>query len=162
MTCWITHPTKTICQQNCHYANELEKRYHNSYSKTKSYTLGDKIWLNIKYIKTKQNCKLKAKLFGLFWILHLVKKQVYKLEQPKRQTIDRVFYESLLEQNGTKKRLMNKTTSQLEFESNNKGKKYNMKAICESVIYYQISKNRHLPGLYYFMSWKDFPEKEKT
>lgn len=41
----------------------------------------DKIWLNGKYIKTKnQNCKLEAKFFGFFKVLYLVKNQAYKLK----------------------------------------------------------------------------------
>lgn len=44
-----------------------------------SYASGNKIWLNSKYIKTKQNFKLKAKFFGLFQVVYLVEKQVYKL-----------------------------------------------------------------------------------
>lgn len=41
-------------------------------------------WLNSKYIKIKQNCKLETKFFRFFWILHLVEKQIYKLELSKR------------------------------------------------------------------------------
>ena len=38
----------------------------------------------MKYIKTKQNQKLKIKFFELFQIFHLVKKQVYKLKVFKK------------------------------------------------------------------------------
>ena len=48
----------TICQENFHHAQELQKQAHNKSVKPKSYTSGDKIWLNSKYIKTKQNRKL--------------------------------------------------------------------------------------------------------
>ena len=68
----------------CHHAQELQKRAHNKGVKPKSYTPGDQIWLNKKYINTKQNRKLKAKFFGSFWVLHLVGKQAYKIELPKK------------------------------------------------------------------------------
>lgn len=68
----------TFCKKNLQYAKNLQKQYHDKATKPKSYVLGDKIWLNSKYIKTKQNCKLEAKSFDFFRILHLVKKQSYK------------------------------------------------------------------------------------
>ena len=61
-----------------------------------------KVWLNIKYIKTKHNQKLEAKLFGPFRGLHPVRKQAYKLEFPKKWRIYDVFHVSLLEQDITK------------------------------------------------------------
>ena len=41
--------------ENLYHAQELQKRAHNKVMKPKSYTLGDKVWFNSKYIKTKQN-----------------------------------------------------------------------------------------------------------
>ena len=69
-----------VCQKNLYHAQELQKRAHNKGVKPKSYTFGDKVRLNSKYIKTKQNQKLKAKFFGLFQVLNLIGKQAYKLE----------------------------------------------------------------------------------
>ena len=63
-----------ICQQNLLHAQKLQKRVHNKSVKPQSYTPGEKIWLNSKYIETKQNQKLEAKFFGPFQILHPVKK----------------------------------------------------------------------------------------
>ena len=63
-----------ICQQNLFHAQELQKRAHDKNVKPRSYALGEKVWLNSKYIKTKRNQKLEAKFFGLFWILHPVGK----------------------------------------------------------------------------------------
>ena len=48
----------TIYIENHQYTQELQKRYHNKHAKLRSYALGKKVWLNRKYIKTKQNCKL--------------------------------------------------------------------------------------------------------
>ena len=56
----------TVCRENFHYGQELQKQTHNKGVMSKSYAPSKKVWLNSKYIKTKQNWKLKAKFFGLF------------------------------------------------------------------------------------------------
>ena len=56
------------------------KRAHDKGVKPWGYTTEEKVWLNSKYIKTKQNQKLKAKLFDFFRILHPVGKQSYKID----------------------------------------------------------------------------------
>ena len=63
-----------VCQENVYYAQEFQKRAHDKCVKPRSYALGDKVLLNSKYIKTKQNQKLKAKFFGPFWDLHPIGK----------------------------------------------------------------------------------------
>ena len=70
-----------ICQQNQLHAQKLQKKAHDKGVKPQSYVLGEKVWLNIKYIKTKRNRKLEAKFFGPFQILHPVRKQAYKLDR---------------------------------------------------------------------------------
>ena len=72
------------CQQNFYYTQEFQKQAHDKSVKPQSYAPGDKVWLSSKHIKTKQNCKLEAKFLGLFQLLHLVGKQVYKLKLPKK------------------------------------------------------------------------------
>ena len=74
----------TVCQENLHHAQKLQKRAHNKGVKPRSYASGDKIWLNTKCLKTKHNEKLEAKFFGPFQVLHPVGKQVYKLELPRK------------------------------------------------------------------------------
>ena len=74
----------SICCKNFHYAQELQKRVYNKNTKPISYVLNDKVCLNSKYIKTKQNRKLEAKFFGFFRVLHLIDNKVYKLELPKK------------------------------------------------------------------------------
>ena len=64
----------TICRQNLHYAQKLQKRGNNKGVKPQSYVPGEKIWLSSKDLKNKQNHKLEAKFFNLFWVLHLVGK----------------------------------------------------------------------------------------
>ena len=74
----------TVYQENLYYTQKLEKQAHNKGVNPKSYTPRDKVWLNSKYLKTKQNRKLKGKFFGLFQVLYLVEKQAYKLKLPKK------------------------------------------------------------------------------
>ncbi len=68
-----------ICYQNLLYTQELQTRAHNKGIKSCSYTPSKKIWLNSKYIKTKQNQKFENKFFGPFQVFYIIKKQVYKL-----------------------------------------------------------------------------------
>ena len=73
-----------VCRENLHHTQKLQKRAHNKSVKPNSYALGDKVWLNSKYIKTKQNRKLETKFFGPFRVFHLIGKQAYKLELPRK------------------------------------------------------------------------------
>ena len=47
-------------------------RAYNKKVKSQSYIPSKKIWLNTKYIKTKQNQKLENKFFGPFQVLYPV------------------------------------------------------------------------------------------
>ena len=80
-----------ICRKNLHHAQELQKQVDNKGVKPKSYAPGNKVWLNSKYIRTKQNRKLEAKFFRPFQVLYLVGKQAYKLELPGKWKIHDVF-----------------------------------------------------------------------
>ena len=44
-----------VYRENFHYAQKLKKRAYNKGVKPKSYAPSNKVWLNSKYIKTKQN-----------------------------------------------------------------------------------------------------------
>ena len=82
----------TVYQQNLHHAQEFQKQAHDKSVKPQSYASSNKVWLSSKHLKTKPNCKLKTKFLSLFWVLHLVGKQVYKLELPKKWKIYDVFH----------------------------------------------------------------------
>ena len=151
-----------ICQQNLLHAQKLQKRAHDKSVKPQSYVSGEKIWLNRKCIKTKQNQKLEAKLFGLFQILYLVGKQAYKFDLFTKWKIYDVFYVSLLEQDITRRGQINKLfpEPEPEFDVGN-NKEYEVEAIIDSAVYAKEAK-RHLLGLYYLVSWKGYPKAEST
>ena len=86
-----------VCKKNLYHAQELQKQAHNKSVKPRSYASSDKVWLNSKYIKTKQNRKLKAKFFGPFQIFYPLGKQAYKLELPRKWRTHDIFYISPLE-----------------------------------------------------------------
>ena len=138
-----------VCRENLYHVQEFHKQAHNKRVKSSSYTLGKKVWLNSKFIKTKRNRKLEAKFFGPFRVLHPVGKQAYKLELPRNWRIHDVFHMSLLEQDTTRKR---REFSMLEFELGDNDKEYKMEAIRDSVVYARKSKSGQLPGLYYLVS----------
>ena len=73
-----------VCRKNLYHAQEFQKWAHNKSVKPGNYVPGDKVWLNSKYIKTKQKRKLEAKFFELFQVLYLVGRQAYKLELPRK------------------------------------------------------------------------------
>ena len=50
---------------------------------------------------------------------------------------------------------------QLEFEASN-DKKYGVDGIRDSAVYAKESRTSQLPGLYYLVLWKSYPEKENT
>ena len=150
-----------VCRENLHHAQELQKRVYDKGVKLRSYALGDKVLLNSKYIKTKQNWKLEAKFFGPFRVLHPVGKQTYKLELSKKWRIYDVFHMSLLEQDTTKKGWVDKHMTELDAGDNESGV-YGVEAICDSAVYVRESGSGHLPRLYYLVFWKGYPEEKNT
>lgn len=135
----------TLYRKSIHHAQKVQKRHHNQTIKLRSYTSADKVWLNSKYHITKWNKKLKAKFFRLFWVLHLVDKQAYKLKLPKKWKIYDVFHVSLLEQDTTKKEWVNSTLLELD---KGDSKEYEFEVIRDSAVYAN-KLEEHLPGLYY-------------
>ena len=151
----------TICRKNLHYAQELQNRAHNKGVKPTSYAPSSKVWLNSKYIKTKQNRKLEAKFFRPFRVLYSMSKQAYKLELLKKWRVQDVFYVSLLEQNTTKKGRVSEEV--LELDAGDKdSKEYEVEAIWDNAVYTNKLESGHLPDLYYLIAWKGYLEKENT
>ena len=51
--------------------------------------------------------------------------------------------------------------TQLEFEANN-NEEYKFEGILDSAVYKKKFEDGHLPGLYYLVLWKGYPEEENT
>ena len=51
----------TVCWKNFYHTQKLWKQAYRKSVKPKSYTAGEKVWLNSKYIKIKFNRKLEIK-----------------------------------------------------------------------------------------------------
>ena len=150
-----------LCRKNLQHAQEFQKQYQNKYAKSRSYTPNKKVGLNSKYIKTKQNCKLETKIFRSFRVLHLVRKQAYKWKLPKKWKIYDVFHVSLLEQDTTKSKQVDKIF-QIELDKGN-SEEYKIKAISNSKIYTKKSDNsHHLSALYHLVLWKGYLEEKNT
>ena len=70
---------------------------------------------------------------------------------------------SLLDQDTTKKRRVDEEVRQMEFDAgDNESGEYKVEAIRDSTVYAKESESGHLPGLYYLVSWKGYPEEENT
>ena len=105
--------------------------------------------MSSKHLKIKRNRKLEAKFLGLFWVLHPVGKQAYKLELLKKWKIHDVFHVTLLKQNTTKKGQVNNTQLNFEFKASD-NKKYKIESIRDSAIYAKKLAEQ-LPELYYLV-----------
>ncbi len=143
-----------VCCQNFFHAQELQKKAHNKGVKSRNYASGEKVLLNIKYIKTKKNKKLKSKFFGPFQVLHAVGKQAYKQKLRTKWKIPNIFNLSLLEQDTIRRRRVDNTLPEpekdLEFEIRG-DKEYKVEAIIDSAVYDQQANNQ-IPDLYYLIS----------
>ena len=104
---------------------------------------------------------MKAKFFGLFRVFYLVEKQAYKLKLPEKWRIYNIFYMSLLKQDTTRKKRIDKNNANKLDACDNKGGEYKVEAIWDSAIYARES-TEHLLGLYYLVFWKDYLKEENT
>ena len=80
----------------------------------------------------------------------------------KMSKIYDVFHMSLLEQDTTRKRWVDKEIRQVEFDTGNDSREYKVEAIWNSAVYTRESELGHLLGLYYLISWKRCLEEENT
>ena len=67
---------------------------------------------------------------------------------------------SLLEQDTTRKGRVDEDATELD-AGDDEGGEYEVEAIRDSAVYARESAG-HLPGLYYLVSWKGYPEEENT
>lgn len=72
-----------------------------------------------------------------------------------------IFYISLLEQETTKKRQVDKKFGQIEFDSRDNNKEYKVEVIQDNVVYVKELKG-YLLELNYLVSCKDYLKKENT
>ena len=68
---------------------------------------------------------------------------------------------SLLKQNTTKKRRVDKNMTELD-PGDNDSREYKVEVIRDSTVYVRESESDHLPGLYYLVSCKGYLEEENT
>ena len=109
------------------------------------------------------NRNLEAKSFGQFWVLHSIRKQVYKLELSRNWSIYDVFYILLLEQDTTKKGQVDKQVRQMEFNACNiERREYKVKIIWDSTVYANELESGHQPDLHHLISRKGYPEEKNT
>ena len=70
---------------------------------------------------------------------------------------------SLLELDTTRKGQVDEKVRQMEFDTGDvESGEYEVEAIRDSAIYARELELGHLPGLYYLVSWKGYPEEENT
>ena len=150
----------TVCRKNLHHGQKFQKQAHNKGVKPRSYGPNDKVWLNSKYIKTKWNRKLEAKFFEPFQVLHPVGKQAYKLKLPKKWRVHNMFHVSLLEQDTSRKGRVSEEVPELE-DGDKDSETYKVEAIQDRTVYARESEGL-LSGLYYLVSWKNYPKEENT
>ena len=72
-----------------------------------------------------------------------------------------VFHMSLLEQDTTRKGRVDENDAAELDAGDDEGGEYKVEAIRDSAVYARESAG-HLPGLYYLVSWKGYPEEENT
>ena len=94
-------------------------------------------------------------------MLHPVGKQAYKLKLPKKWRVYNVFHVSLLEQDTTRKGRVSEEVPELD-AGDEDSEEYEVEAIRDSAVYANESESGHLPGLYYLVAWKGYPEEENT
>ena len=65
---------------------------------------------------------------------------------------------SVLEQDTTRKRRVD--DENVELDAGDENGEYEVEGIWDSEVYARKLKSDHLPGLYYLVSWKEYPEEE--
>ena len=66
----------------------------------------------------------------------------------------------MLEQNTTRNGQVDEKVRQMKFYADDDGGKYKVEAIWESTVYIKESESGYLPGLYYLILWKRYPNEK--
>ena len=67
----------------------------------------------------------------------------------------------LLKQDTTKKKRVHEENKE-ELDASDNSREYKVEAIWDNTVYAKELESGHLPGLYYLVSWKGYPEEENT
>lgn len=92
-----------VLQDILQKAQHDQAKNKNNKMKSRNYKISEKVYLNGKNIRTKQNNKLKWKMFGPFEIINIKNMQAYKLALLPHWKIHNIFHVSLLEKTIPKK-----------------------------------------------------------
>lgn len=149
-----------VCKEAILAAQETQATYANRHRKSREYSVGDYVWLNTKYIRTKRNRKLEFKNFGPFLITHVIGKQSYRLKLPDRWRIHNVFHVSLLEKDSSKQGEVNPRLEDMEFDEGD-APEYVVADIKDSAVF-DPGDDGTPGGLYYLVHWEGYPDSEDT
>ena len=78
----------------------------------------------------------------------------------KQWKIHNIFHISLLEQNISRKKRVDKRVTEIELEAGD-SKEYKVEVIRDSAVYANEAED-HLPDLYYLVAWKRYFEEKNT
>ncbi len=148
-----------VCKDAILTAQQSQAEYADKHRKSRDYKVGDSVWLNTKYIRTKRNRKLEFKNFGPFLITDVVGLQSYRLQLPERWRIHNVFHVSLLEKDSSKKGEISPRLEDMEFDEGDIHE-YVVAKIVDSKVF-EPSEGK-TGGLYYQVHWEGYPDSEDT
>ncbi len=149
-----------VCKDAILAAQQSQEEYANRHRKSRDYKVGDRVWLNTKYIRTKRNRKLEFKHFGPFLITDVIGSQSYRLELPSGWRIHNVFHVSLLEKDSSKQGEVSQSLENMEFDEGD-AHDYVVAGVVDSAVF-EPGEDGKAGGLYYQVHWEGYPDSEDT